>query len=471
MTPGSRSTVCSMPGLAGRRRSPCSTAPTCRRRRRGGSGTPSSGRGTAAGSGSPGGASRRPLAVRVGKFRVRPRVRPALQRPRAERLRPPAGRVAELAAQEPDHRVGDVELARVGLEVLRAPPRRRRGAAPGRRPPSTTGSPSPAGRASGRRRRSSPRSARSCRPARARSPAAAGSTAARPGSRGGTPARSATRRPDSNGAYTLRTASQYGSRSPTACNDSPVARSVWSVAATSDDSDGCDVVPAIDATAASTASTPASIAAISVASWPPGRVVGVQVDRQVEPLAQRGDQPAGGRRAQQAGHVLDRQDVRARPHDLLGEAQVVVERVEALGRIGQVTGVAQGHLRHGRSRGADRVDRRPHLVDVVERVEDPEDVHPRRRGLLHERRRSPRPGTACTRRCCARAAASACRCSAPPRAARPAAPTGLRRGTAARRRTWRRPSTPATAAAGPYGPRRGATASRSRVRTRVATRL
>src|SRR3712207_8743009 len=40
-------------------------------------------------------------------------------------------------------------------------------------------------------------------------------------------------RPDSNGAYTFRTASQYGSRSPTACSDSPVARSVWSVAATS----------------------------------------------------------------------------------------------------------------------------------------------------------------------------------------------------------------------------------------------
>ena len=42
--------------------------------------------------------------------------------------------------------------------------RRRPGAAPGRRPPSTTASPSPAGRGSGRRPRTSPRSARTSRP-------------------------------------------------------------------------------------------------------------------------------------------------------------------------------------------------------------------------------------------------------------------------------------------------------------------
>ncbi len=57
-------------------------------------------------------------------------------------------------------------------------------------------------------------------------------------------------------------------------------------------------------------------------------VVGVQVHGQVEPLAQGRDQPAGRRRPQQTGHVLDREHVRARRHDLLGEAQVVVERVE-----------------------------------------------------------------------------------------------------------------------------------------------
>ena len=72
--------------------------------------------------------------------------------------------------------------------------------------------------------------------------------------------------PDSNGAYTRRTASQYGSSAQTASSDRPVSRGEWSVAETSADSGGCEVVPAIDAVAASTASTPASIAANKVAS-------------------------------------------------------------------------------------------------------------------------------------------------------------------------------------------------------------
>ena len=66
------------------------------------------------------------------------------------------------------------------------------------------------------------------------------------------------RRPDSNGAYSTRTASQYGSRSSTARSCKPVGRSVKSVAATSADSGGWEVVPAIGALAASTASTPAA---------------------------------------------------------------------------------------------------------------------------------------------------------------------------------------------------------------------
>ena len=65
---------------------------------------------------------------------------------------------------------------------------------------------------------------------------------------------------------------------------------------------------------------PASIAASRVAELAAGGVVGVQVHRQVEPLAQRGDQGARRRRAQQPGHVLDREDVRPGLDDLLGEA-------------------------------------------------------------------------------------------------------------------------------------------------------
>ena len=47
-----------------------------------------------------------------------------------------------------------------------------------------------------------------------------------------------------------------------------------------------------------------------------GGVVGVQVDREVEPFAQRRDELRGGGRAQQAGHVLDGQDVGAGVDDL-----------------------------------------------------------------------------------------------------------------------------------------------------------
>ena len=63
-------------------------------------------------------------------------------------------------------------------------------------------------------------------------------------------------------------------------------------------------------------------------------VVGVQVHRQVELRAQRGHQRPGGGRAQQAGHVLDRQHVRPGRDDPLGQAEVVVERVE-LSRAGR----------------------------------------------------------------------------------------------------------------------------------------
>ena len=59
-----------------------------------------------------------------------------------------------------------------------------------------------------------------------------------------------------------------------------------------------------------------------------GGVVGVQVHRQVEALAQRGDELGRRRGPQQPRHVLDGQDVRAGVDELLGEAKVVVEGVE-----------------------------------------------------------------------------------------------------------------------------------------------
>ncbi len=179
-----------------------------------------------------------------------------------------------------------------------------------------------------------------------------------------------------------------------------------------------------------------------------GGVVGVQVHGQVEVLAQRRDQPGRGRRAQQPGHVLDGEHVRAGVDDLLGQAQVVVEGVELLARVEQVAGVAQGHLGDGGAGVEHGLDGRAHLRDVVERVEDAEDVEPGAGRLVHERVgdlggvRGVADGVA------ARAAASAAGCWASPRAAGPAAPTGPRTGSAARRRRWHRPTPPSRAARG-----------------------
>ena len=63
------------------------------------------------------------------------------------------------------------------------------------------------------------------------------------------------------GAYTFRSASQYGSRSHTADSDSPVSYSVCAAAATIEDSAGWLVVPANGAEAPSTALAPACHAA------------------------------------------------------------------------------------------------------------------------------------------------------------------------------------------------------------------
>ena len=54
--------------------------------------------------------------------------------------------------------------------------------------------------------------------------------------------------------------------------------------------------------------------------------------------------------------------MRAGLDDLLGQPQVVVERVQLLGRVGQVAGVAQRDLGHRRPGGPDRVDGRAHLA-------------------------------------------------------------------------------------------------------------
>ena len=116
-----------------------------------------------------------------------------------------------------------------------------------------------------------------------------------------------------------------------------------------------------------------------------GRVVGVQVDRQVKAFAQGRDELGRGGRSQHAGHVLDGQDVGAGGHNAVGEGQVVVQGVDGLGWIQEVSRVAQRHLGNGRSRGPDGLDGRLHLVHVVQGVKDAEDVNSAGRGFPHER--------------------------------------------------------------------------------------
>ena len=119
-----------------------------------------------------------------------------------------------------------------------------------------------------------------------------------------------------------------------------------------------EVVPAIGALAASTASTPASIAASRVASWPPAVSWVCRCTGRSNRSRSARDQRRRGRRAQQPGHVLDRQHVGAGVDDPLGQPQVVVEGVELLARVGQVAGVAERDLGDRRAGRADRLDRR-----------------------------------------------------------------------------------------------------------------
>ena len=115
-----------------------------------------------------------------------------------------------------------------------------------------------------------------------------------------------------------------------------------------------------------------------------GGIVRVDVDRQVEFLAQRGHQGVRGLWAQQAGHVLDSQDVRAGFYDLLGELQVVIQGVEVFLRRRKVTGIRHGHLCHGGIRLEYGVDGWAHLGDIVKRIENAEDIHAGLSRFLHE---------------------------------------------------------------------------------------
>ena len=104
----------------------------------------------------------------------------------------------------------------------------------------------------------------------------------------------------------------------------------------------------------------------------------MQVQRQADLFAQGFDEHARGGGQQQAGHVLDGEDMAAGPLKLLGDADIIVQREFGAVRIENVAGVADGAL--GELAGlADRVDRDAHVLDPVEAVEDAEEIDAARR--------------------------------------------------------------------------------------------
>ncbi len=112
-------------------------------------------------------------------------------------------------------------------------------------------------------------------------------------------------------------------------------------------------------------------------------VVRVEVDRNADLVLERLDQFLRGERAADAGHVFDREEVRAHLLQLLRELHVVLEGEFVPSGIEDVAGVADGGLAN-RMGLVHRFHRDLEVRQVVERIEDAENVHARRGGVLDE---------------------------------------------------------------------------------------
>src|SRR5699024_3485171 len=113
-------------------------------------------------------------------------------------------------------------------------------------------------------------------------------------------------------------------------------------------------------------------------------VVSVYVNWQVEVLAQLGHERRSSIWAQQTSHILNSQNVCTGLDDFFRQIQVVIQRVELLIWIAQVTGVRHRNLGDGGVSLQDGFDGWAHLGDIVKRIENAENVHARLRCLLHE---------------------------------------------------------------------------------------
>ena len=168
-----------------------------------------------------------------------------------------------------------------------------------------------------------------------------------------------------------------------ASGSSPVSRSVWRSASTSEPRQGCEVVPDMASMAASTASTPASTAARSEApAMPEVSWVWKWIGRPISSFSALTRTRAAAGLSRPAMSLMPRM-WHAGLLQLLGEADIVVQRVLGAVGIEDVAGVADRALAelavvaHG-------VDRDAHVLDPVQAVEDAEQVHAGVGGLLDE---------------------------------------------------------------------------------------
>ena len=327
----------------------------------------------------------------------------------AERLGPAAGQVAELARHEADDRVRDVVVLRVLREVGRVGVRRGEVRARGRRRPSTTGV-TFGGRARGcgRPRRTCPRcsSKSSARPSaiacwrRLESwPPGISWWYTRPVGPG---------RPDSNGlvevahGLPVRLEVAHGLQ-----RDAGVALGVRERGDQRRQATAGSWCPPSARWRRRPRPRPRALAASSVASWPPAVSCVCTCTGRSKRSRRAVDELRRRRRPQQPRHVLDREDVRAGVDDLLGEPQVVVERVEVLGGVEQVAGVADARPRRRRCRS--RAPRRSPgasgstslSASKMRKMSTPVAAASRTKASVDLGR-----VRACSRRCCGRAAAS-----------------------------------------------------------------
>ena len=106
---------------------------------------------------------------------------------------------------------------------------------------------------------------------------------------------------------------------------------------------------------------------------------------QVKVLTQLGHKCRSGIWAQQTSHILNSQYVCTGLDDFFRQVQVVIQRVELLVRIAQVTGVRHGNFGDGSVSLQHRFDGWAHLGDIVKRIENAENVNARLRCFLHKR--------------------------------------------------------------------------------------